>query len=83
MFWWGVKRCSSWKFKNIKAEEVLAHPNWQMGKRITIDCATLVNKAFEVIEAHYLFDTSLDNIEVLMHDESQIHSLVFLKIILC
>lgn len=65
--------------KNIKAEEVLAHPNWQMGKRITIDCATLVNKAFEVIEAHYLFDTSLDNIEVLMHDESQIHSLVFLK----
>lgn len=60
----------------VKAAEVLAHPNWQMGPRITVDCATMVNKAFEVIEAHYLFNLPLERIKVVLHDESAIHSLV-------
>ncbi|MCF0117467.1 MAG: 1-deoxy-D-xylulose-5-phosphate reductoisomerase, partial [Bacilli bacterium] len=62
--------------KNCKAEDALRHPNWSMGKKITIDCATMINKGFEIIEAYYLFDYPLDKIEVLMHDESLIHSAV-------
>lgn len=67
------------KLDDATLEDVLNHPTWSMGKRITIDCATMVNKAFEVIEASYLFDIPLSNIEVLMHDESLIHGLVYLK----
>jgi 1-deoxy-D-xylulose-5-phosphate reductoisomerase len=57
-------------------EQALAHPNWRMGRRITIDSATLVNKGFEVIEAHWLFDMSPDQIEVVIHPQSTIHSMV-------
>jgi len=57
-------------------EQALAHPNWKMGQRITIDSATLVNKAFEVIEAHWLFDMPLDKIDVVIHPQSTIHSMV-------
>jgi 1-deoxy-D-xylulose-5-phosphate reductoisomerase len=57
-------------------EQALAHPNWVMGRRITIDSATLVNKGFEVIEAHWLFDMRPDQIEVVVHPQSTIHSLV-------
>ena len=57
-------------------EEALAHPTWDMGPRVTIDSATLMNKAFEVIEAHYLFDVSYDAIDVVVHPQSIIHSLV-------
>jgi 1-deoxy-D-xylulose-5-phosphate reductoisomerase len=60
----------------VTPEEALAHPTWLMGPRITIDSATLFNKGLEVIEAHWLFDVPLDRIEVLMHRESIIHSLV-------
>ena len=57
-------------------EEALAHPNWRMGRRITIDSATLVNKGFEVIEAHWLFDMRPDQIDVVIHLQSTIHSMV-------
>ena len=57
-------------------EQALAHPNWRMGRRITIDSATLVNKGFEVIEAHWLFDMRLDQIDVVIHPQSTIHSMV-------
>lgn len=60
----------------VKIEDALRHPNWSMGKKITIDSATLANKALEVIEAHYLFDCSYENIDVLIHKESIIHSMV-------
>jgi 1-deoxy-D-xylulose-5-phosphate reductoisomerase len=60
----------------VKIEDALKHPNWSMGKKITIDSATLANKALEVIEAHYLFDCAYENIDVLIHKESIIHSMV-------
>lgn len=62
--------------KNLKKEDALKHPTWNMGAKITIDCATMVNKTFEVIEAHYLFNYSYDRISILLHDESMIHSMV-------
>jgi len=57
-------------------EQALAHPNWRMGRRITIDSATLVNKGFEVIEAHWLFGVRPDQIDVVIHPQSTIHSMV-------
>ena len=60
----------------VTAADALRHPTWSMGKRITIDSATLVNKAFEVIEAHYLFDVPYERISVLIHPASIVHSLV-------
>ncbi|KAF0091458.1 MAG: 1-deoxy-D-xylulose-5-phosphate reductoisomerase [Fusobacteria bacterium] len=60
----------------VKIEDALKHPNWSMGKKITIDSATLANKALEVIEAHYLFDCAYENIDILIHKESIIHSMV-------
>jgi 1-deoxy-D-xylulose-5-phosphate reductoisomerase len=57
-------------------EQALAHPNWRMGRRITIDSATLVNKGFEVIEAHWLFDMRPGQIDVVIHPQSTIHSMV-------
>lgn len=57
-------------------DQALDHPNWSMGNRITIDSATMVNKAFEVIEAHWLFDVEYDRIEALVHPQSYIHSMV-------
>lgn len=63
-------------FDQITVEEALQHPTWQMGKRITIDSATLVNKAFEVIEAHWLFDLPYEKISVLIHPQSVVHGLV-------
>lgn len=61
---------------NVTVREALHHPNWNMGGRITIDSATMMNKGFEVIEAHYLFDMPYDDIEVVIHRESIIHSMV-------
>ena len=60
----------------VSPQTVCIHPTWEMGPKITVDSATLVNKGFEVIEAHYLFDVDYDDIEVLMHHESIIHSLI-------
>ena len=67
------------ELEDIKAEKALQHPTWNMGNKITIDCATMMNKGFEIIEAYYLYGYGLDQIEVLMHDESLIHSAVELK----
>ena len=61
---------------NVKASDALKHPTWKMGPKITIDCATMANKTFEIIEAHYLFRYPMEKIGVLLHDESLIHSLV-------
>ncbi len=60
----------------VSVEAALHHPNWNMGGRITIDSATMMNKGFEVIEAHYLFDIPYEKIDVLIHRESAIHSMV-------
>jgi len=63
-------------FEKLTVKEALSHPNWTMGNKITIDSATLMNKGFEVIEAFWLFDVSLEKIEVLIHPQSIVHSLV-------
>jgi len=60
----------------VTAEQALRHPNWTMGAKITVDCATMVNKGFEVIEARWLFDTPPERIDVLVHPQSIIHSMV-------
>lgn len=60
----------------VTAEQALAHPTWTMGAKITIDCATLMNKGLEVIEAHHLFQQGIDDIRVLVHRQSKIHSMV-------
>ncbi len=64
------------EIRNMQVEDALKHPNWSMGRKITIDSATLVNKGLEVIEAKWLFDVSLDQIQVVVHPQSIIHSMV-------
>lgn len=70
-----------WKWKQAELEQVTAaqalrHPTWQMGEKVSIDSATLMNKAFEIIEAHWLFDAAPEKIEVTIHRQSIVHSLV-------
>ena len=60
----------------MKVQDALDHPNWQMGKKITVDCATMVNKGLEVMEAHHLFGFDYDEIKTVIHKESIIHSMV-------
>lgn len=67
------------ELENVTVEEALAHPNWSMGAKITIDSATMMNKGFEVMEAHHLFNMPYEKIQVVMHDESIIHSMVEFK----
>ena len=67
------------KFNNISIAEALDHPNWQMGKKISIDSATMMNKGLEVIEAHWLFDFEPNQIDIVIHPQSIIHSMVELK----
>ena len=67
------------ELKNVTAKEALAHPTWSMGKLVTINSATLMNKALEVIEAHLLFGIDYENIEVVIHPQSVIHSMVEFK----
>ena len=62
--------------KNIQVEDALKHPNWEMGRKITIDSSTMVNKGLEVIEAKWLFDIPFDNIQVVVQPQSVIHSMV-------
>ena len=64
------------KLKEVTVAQATSHPNWSMGKKITIDSATLMNKGLEVIEAHYLFGVDYDNIDVVVHPQSIIHSMV-------
>lgn len=65
--------------QHVTKDQVLAHPTWQMGARITVDSATLVNKGLEVIEAHWLFELPFDKIEVVIHPQSIVHALIELK----
>ncbi len=67
---------TSEELRNVTVEQALNHPNWSMGRKITIDSATMMNKGLEVIEAKWLFDVDVDNIEVVVHRESIIHSMV-------
>lgn len=69
----GKKRCS---LENMTAADALKHPNWSMGAKITIDSATMMNKGLEVIEAKHLFGVSIDDIEIVVHRESIVHSMV-------
>jgi 1-deoxy-D-xylulose-5-phosphate reductoisomerase len=64
------------QMKSASIEQALAHPNWRMGSKISIDSATMMNKALEIIEAHYLFDMPADKIDVIIHPQSIIHSMV-------
>lgn len=67
------------QMKNVQVEDALKHPNWSMGRKITIDSATMVNKGLEVIEAKWLFDVTLDQIQVVVQPQSLIHSMVQFK----
>lgn len=69
----GKKRA---ELEHVSLEDALKHPNWSMGKKITVDSATLVNKGLEVMEAKWLFDVELDQIQVVVHPQSVIHSMV-------
>lgn len=65
------------ELENVTVEEALEHPNWSMGNKVSIDSATLMNKGLEAIEAHWFFNVPASNIEVVVHPESIIHSLVY------
>ena len=67
------------KLKTVTAKEALNHPTWKMGKKITVDSATLINKAYEVIEAHMLFNAPYSKIETVIHPQSVVHSVVEFK----
>ncbi|MBN2589758.1 MAG: 1-deoxy-D-xylulose-5-phosphate reductoisomerase [Sedimentisphaerales bacterium] len=70
------RKLSSKEIENVTREQALEHPTWDMGPKITVDSATMMNKAFEVIEARWLFDMPVDKLDVVIHPESIIHSLV-------
>ncbi len=67
------------KLASVTVQDALQHPNWSMGRKITIDSATLMNKGLEVIEAHYLFGLDYDHIDIVIHPQSIIHSLIELQ----
>ena len=64
------------KQKNIKLEQVLKHPNWKMGKKISIDSSTMMNKVFEILEAKNIFDVSLEKLSILVHPSSYVHAII-------
>jgi 1-deoxy-D-xylulose-5-phosphate reductoisomerase len=67
---------SPMRLKSVTLEEALSHPSWNMGRRITVDSATMLNKGFEVMEAHHLFKVPYERIQVLVHPESLVHSML-------
>ena len=67
------------KFKNIKISEAIKHPNWKMGKKISVDSATMMNKVFEIIEAKKIFNLNYDNLDILVHTSSYIHAITKFK----
>jgi len=71
-----LREVGSKRFKQMTPKDILCHPRWKMGPKITVDSATLMNKGFEVIEAKHLFNLSYDQIKVLIHPEAVIHSMV-------
>lgn len=64
------------KMAEVSVEEALRHPNWKMGKKITVDSATMMNKGLEVIEAQWLFGVDVDRVHVVVHPQSIVHSMV-------
>ncbi|MBL7188953.1 MAG: 1-deoxy-D-xylulose-5-phosphate reductoisomerase [Phycisphaerae bacterium] len=70
------RQATAEELQDVTAEQALSHPVWNMGPKITVDSATMMNKAFEIIEARWLFDIPVDKVEVLIHPESIVHSLV-------
>ncbi len=71
-----LRRFTPEQLAHVTAKQALNHPTWQMGPKVTIDSATLMNKALEVVEAHFLFDLPVERIELMIHPESIVHSLV-------
>jgi len=67
------------KFKNVKISEAINHPNWKMGKKISIDSATMMNKVFEIIEAKKIFNLNYDKLDILVHPSSYIHAIIKFK----
>ncbi|NEP72610.1 MAG: 1-deoxy-D-xylulose-5-phosphate reductoisomerase [Okeania sp. SIO2G4] len=67
------------KLSKVKVADAIKHPNWSMGRKITVDSATMMNKGLEVIEAHYLFGLDYENIDIVIHPQSIIHSLIELQ----
>jgi len=70
------RNATAGQIENATVEQALAHPTWEMGRKVTVDSATMMNKALEVIETRWLFDVSTDKIDVLVHPESIVHSMV-------
>src|SRR5678815_5414861 len=70
------RRSTPEDLERVNPDQALKHPTWKMGRKITIDSATLMNKGLEVIEAHWLFDVSADQIDIVIHPQSIVHSLV-------
>ena len=64
------------KFKSVKINDALKHPNWKMGKKISIDSATMMNKVFEIIEAHKIFNISYKKLKILIHPKSYVHAII-------
>ena len=67
------------RFKNVKISEAIKHPNWKMGKKISVDSATMMNKVFEIIEAKKIFDLNYDKLDVLVHPKSYVHAIIKFK----
>ena len=67
------------EIKNIKIKDVLKHPNWRMGQKITIDSSTMMNKIFEIIEARNFFNLNLKNLDILVHPKSYVHAIIKYK----
>ena len=74
-----LNRLSKKKFKNVKISQALKHPNWKMGKKISIDSATLMNKVFEVVEAKNIFNLDIKNLDILIHPKSYVHAIICYK----
>jgi len=67
------------RFKNIKISKVIKHPNWKMGKKISVDSATMMNKVFEIIEAKKIFDLNYNKLDILVHPSSYVHAIIKFK----
>jgi 1-deoxy-D-xylulose-5-phosphate reductoisomerase len=67
------------RFKSVKISEAIKHPNWRMGKKISVDSATMMNKVFEIIEAKKIFDINYDQLDILVHPSSYIHAIIKFK----
>ena len=74
-----LNRLPKKKFKNVEISQALKHPNWKMGKKISIDSATLMNKVFEVIEAKNIFNLDINNLGILIHPKSYVHAIICYK----